>query len=251
MKRLGKRGVRVALFLVSAIALLIAAALVYLGSPQGALMPEAEAALRSDARVQVASDAWIAFAPVGDLPGSGFIFYPGGRVQPEAYAPLARAIADSGYLAVIARMPLNLAILDEAAADRIRAAHPEVQRWVIGGHSLGGVMAARYAHANPDSIHGLALLAAWPEAHIDFSQRDTAVASVYAENDGLATVAEVEATFALLPGDAMPVQIAGGNHAQFGWYGAQDGDNSATISRQQQHEETLAAILQLMDAAGD
>ncbi len=250
MKLLGRLGFRVALFLVSAVAVLMVAALVFVGSPQGALMPEAEAAMRSDTSVQVSSDDWLSFSPVAESPSSGFIFYPGGRVQPEAYAPLARDLAEAGYLTVIAPMPLNLAILDVSAADRILAVHPEIQRWVIGGHSLGGTMAARYAHANPDTISGLALLAAYPEAHIDFSRRDLTVASIYAENDGLATVAEVEASFALLPDEALRVKIAGGNHAQFGWYGEQDGDKLALISRMQQHEQVLEVVLRLMDAVG-
>ena len=228
----------------------LAGALVWLSTTPGELMARARMAMQSDSHVTVTRTDWIEFAPVGGNPSRGFIFYPGGRVQPEAYAPMARAIAEAGNLAVIAPMPFNLAILNIDAAGAVIAARPDINSWVIGGHSLGGSMAVRYAHGDPDNISGLAIMAAYPEAQFDLSGRDLAVATIYAEFDGLATVAEVEASFPLLPADATKVLIAGGNHAQFGWYGEQSGDLSATISHEAQHEQVVAAVLRLLGASG-
>ena len=85
------------------------------------------------------------FAPHGTEPTSAVVFYPGGRVDARSYAPLAARIAERGHLVVIPVMPLSLAVLDPNAADEVIAAHPEVETWVVGGHSLGGAMAAQYA----------------------------------------------------------------------------------------------------------
>lgn len=150
------------------------------------------------------------------MTSAGFIFYPGGRVQAEAYAPLGKAIANKGYQAIIVLMPLNLAILAPDAADDVIAAYPQVRRGVIGGYSLGGVKAARYAHRHPDRIDGLVLVAAYPEAGVDLSRSGLAVASVYAELDGLSEPPRIEDAFPFLPPDAVKVIIAGGNHAGFG-----------------------------------
>ncbi|MXX50171.1 MAG: alpha/beta hydrolase [Chloroflexi bacterium] len=245
-----RRPLRIALIVALLLACGLLGALIFFAMPSGEVMPEARAALESDASVQASRGDWLTFMPTARQPAAGFILYPGGRVAPEAYAPLGRDLAEAGYLAVITPMPLNLAILHIDAASAVINAHPQIERWVIGGHSLGGSMAARYAHANPEQIAGLALLAAYPEAHIDFSQRDLPVVSVYGELDGLATTAEIEASFSLLPADANTVRIDGGNHAQFGWYGAQAGDNPAQISHQQQHKQVVTATLRLLAASG-
>ena len=126
-------------------------------------------------------------------------------MAPEAYAPLART------LAAIVPMPLNLAILNPDAAPAVIAAYPQVAKWLIGGHSLGGVLAARFAYHNPELVSGLLLLAAYPEAQIDLSERDLAVATIYGDRDGLATVQEIEASFFRLPTDAQKISIAAAN----------------------------------------
>ena len=233
-----------------ALALALIAALVWLGRPAGEIMAEAEEALLSDAAVLVKREAWLSFEPAVHSAVDGFIFYPGGRIAPEAYAPLARALAKEGLLAVIVPMPLNLAILNPEAASAVIAAYPQVANWVIGGHSLGGVMAARFAYHNPEVVAGLLMLAAYPEAQFDLAERGLAVATVYGDRDGLATVPEIEASFSQLPAHARKVLIAGGNHAQFGWYGPQAGDLEAGISRHQQQDQVLKALMSLMREAG-
>ena len=222
----------------------------YFSTPAGEVMAEAEAALMSDAAVSVSRGRWIVFGPSDEDAASGLIFYPGGRVPPEAYAPLARAVAEAGYPAIITPMPLNLAVLKIGAASAVIEAYPQIETWVIGGHSLGGAMAARFAQENLDLVDGLLLLAAYPEAHIDLREGDLAAATVYGDRDGLASVAEVEVSFEQLPADALTVLIEGGNHAQFGWYGEQSGDQPARISRAEQQAQVLDAALWLMREAG-
>jgi len=209
-------------------------------------MPEALDALASDAQVEVTTEPWLVFRPAGTTPATGLILYPGGRVDPRAYAPAARAIAEAGYLAVIVPMPLDLAFFAPDRATDVMAAFPEIQHWAIGGHSLGGSMAARFAFQHPGALQGLVLWAAYPAASDDLSGRDLAVSSVFGTRDGLATLDEIDASRPLLPPDTAWVAIEGGNHAQFGWYGPQDGDNEATISRSAQQAQIVAATLDLL-----
>ncbi len=231
---------------------IIGAALAYSQlSPIGELMPEAIAALRSDDIIHVNRERWIVFAPNAAEVASGFIFYPGGRVQPEAYAPLARAIAENGHLAVIVPMPLNLAIFNPNAANEVIAAYPGSKTWVIGGHSLGGVMAARYAFNHGEKIDGLALLAAYAETHVDLSRSDLRVTTIYGDRDGLVAVADVARSLDQLPAGVYAVQVEGGNHAQFGWYGEQSGDLPARISRDEQNAQVVDAVLRIMQQAGN
>jgi pimeloyl-ACP methyl ester carboxylesterase len=209
-------------------------------------MSEAVAALESDAAVQVTTDRWLVFEPVRQAAEVGLILYPGGRVDARAYAPAARAIAAEGYRVVIVPMPLNLAVLAPDRAGGVMAAYPEVQAWAVGGHSLGGAMAARYADLHPEQVAGLVLWAAYPAASNDLSEREVAVVSIYGSRDGLATADDIDASRALLPVTTTWVEIEGGNHAQFGWYGAQRRDLEATISREAQQAQVVAATVALL-----
>ncbi len=211
-------------------------------------MPEALTAMQSDSQVIVSSDPWITFQPADQTATTGLIIYPGGRVDPRAYAPLAHAIASQGYLVVIVPMPLNLAVFGSSRASSVIETYPDIQHWVIGGHSLGGSMAALYADKHRDQINGLSLWASYPASSNDLTDSDIYVSSIYGTLDGLATKDKIDVSRELLPPDTTWVPIEGGNHAQFGWYGDQSGDYPATISRQDQQEQTLQAVLDLLQS---
>lgn len=172
---------------------------------------------------------------------AGLIIYPGAGVEPAAYAPLAAEIADSGYLVTIQRAPLGLAILDSDMAQASLDAYPDIGRWAVGGHSLGGAMAARFA-SESDQIDGLALLAAYPEDGLDLSESDLEVISIYGDRDRLATPDEVLGAEPRLPDDTEFVLVEGGNHAQFGSYGRQPRDGEASISASEQRRAIAVAI---------
>ena len=205
-------------------------------------MPEAVAALQSDAAVDVQTEPWLVFTPVGQKPTAGLIFYPGGRVDARSYAPPARSIAAQGYLVVIPPAPLNLAVFAPDVAGDVMAAHPEIERWFVGGHSLGGAMAASFAFNNPDDVAGLVLWASYPAGNNDFSQRpDFPILSVFGSVDmGLEGI---EASRSLLASTVQWMEIEGGNHAQSGWYGPQPGDPDATIPREAQQAQMIDATL--------
>lgn len=211
-------------------------------------MPEALAALQSDPAVVVTADPWLVFRPAHQEADKGLVLYPGGRVDPRSYAPAAREIAAQGYVVVVVPMPLNLAVFASDAAAGVIDAFPGINTWAIGGHSLGGAMAARFAYGHADEVQGLVLWAAYPDGSNDLSESDLAVTSVYGTLDGLATVDKIEASRSLLPPTTTWVAVEGGNHAQFGWYGPQSGDNPATISQQEQQRQVVEATLELLGA---
>ena len=238
---------RVVLIIILILAVATAGFLVWAYTPQAA-MPEALTALQSDSQVQVTNADWIVFEPAGTQPDTGLILYPGGRVDPRAYAPLARAIAQQGYLVVIVPMPLNLAVFGAGAAQEVIAAYPEIEKWAIGGHSLGGAMAANFAKSQGDEVDGLALWAAYPASSDNLSTSELQVVSIYGTLDGLATGEKIDASRPLLPVETTWAPITGGNHAQFGWYGEQDGDNPAEISPTDQQDQIVAATVALLES---
>jgi dienelactone hydrolase len=241
--------------LITAAAVLLLAAglgLVVWASIPHQAAPAAEAALVSDSEVRVEEDQpWLTFYPTGELPTAGLVFYPGGRVVPEAYAPLARRIAAAGYLVVIPEMPLHLAVFRPGAAEDILAAYPAVDVWAVGGHSLGGAMAARFAAANPGRVAGLVLWASYPPESSDLSGSGLEVVSIYGTRDGLALPGEVLGARDRLPPDTQFVAVEGGNHAGFGAYGQQRGDNPAAISREDQAAQVSGATVELLDRIGE
>ena len=171
---------------------------------------------------------------------TGLIFYPGGKVEHTAYAPLMRACAEQGILCALVQMPGNLAVLDANAADGLQQEHPEVTTWYIAGHSLGGAMASNYAAAHSEDFDGLILLAAYSTK--DLTQTTLRVLSVYGSEDGVMNRESYEKNWSNLPADTTEVILDGGCHAQFGSYGPQDGDGIPTISGEEQIRQTAEAI---------
>lgn len=227
----------------------VAGMLIWANTPLGP-SPEAIAALASDDQVQVEQGDWLVFRPVGVTPDTGLIFYPGGRVDYRSYALHARDIAAQGYLVVVPKMPLNLAVTAPGKATEIIAAFPEISHWAVGGHSLGGAMAATFVHDQPDAVDGLALWAAYPASNKSLAGSNVQVVSISGTNDGLATPVKMAASAPLLPPTTKWVPIEGGVHAQFGAYGPQPGDGQPAISADEQRAQTVAATIELLANLG-
>jgi dienelactone hydrolase len=226
----------------------------------GGAMPEAYDALRSDARVRVETGRWIAFLPEPPAPGAatmrppgsatGLILYPGGFVQPEAYAPIARRIAEAGHPVVVVAVTLRLAFFDVDAASPVPAAFPRVARWAVGGHSLGGVASAWFAHGQPEQVAGLVLWASYTDDGHSFADTAMPVLSVSGTRDGNVTPGKVQQSRLTLPKTTRYVAIDGGNHAQFGAYRFQVNDASATMSRHEQYRTVADATVAFLDTLG-
>jgi len=215
------------------------------------LGPDQEAlnAIVSDEVVTVLdSGNFIVFTPTAVMPITGFIIYPGGHVDYRSYAPIAREIASRGYMVSIVEMPLSLAVFGVNNADDVIAAYPDIRYWVIGGHSLGGSMAASYAKNNPGMVEGLVFWASYPADSDDLSKTDMKALTTYGSNDRILDMDNFHATLPQLPPGTIIQVIEGGNHAQFGNYGSQPRDGTATISSADQQLEASDLTVRVLRA---
>ena len=163
--------------------------------------------------------------------GAGLIFYPGGKVEETAYLPLLEQLRESGLTCVLVKMPFRLAVFDIRAADAVYAKIPPISRWYLAGHSLGGAMASSYVPGNESKLAGLILLGAYP-----VNDSPIPTLAIYGSED-------VQLDRSKLTTVANKLEIQGGNHAYFGNYGEQAGDGTASISREAQQTQAVAAIL--------
>ena len=217
--------------------------------------PAGRAAARSDARVAVThDDATWRFVPTSRAASTevGLLFFPGALVNPLAYAPIARAAAESGYVATIVELPRRGAFggADEPALyTRARAVLWNARgprRWVVAGHSRGAVVAVNVVAAGPEGVAGLVIIGSSHPRDVSLASLRAPVTKVVGTRDGLASPEEVRANAHLLPAGTRWVWIEGGNHSQFGWYGFQPGDNRARVSAESQRATTVGAVLAML-----
>ena len=199
-------------------------------------------ALESDSSVNISRTdyGWYFDGPSRE---NMLIFYPGGKVEETAYAPLLHRLAAKGIDVCLISMPLRLAILGINKADDLIKQN-DSGKIFIGGHSLGGVASAKYAAAHPDSIDGLILLASYPTEKLDSSINTVLI---YGSEDNVLNMEKYEASKELIPENSQETIIEGGNHAQFGSYGPQEGDGKAGISADEQTEETADIIVSVIN----
>lgn len=189
--------------------------------------------------------SYISFTSKENSKNIAFIFYPGGKVEPKAYSPIAGKIAEKGYDVYIAKMPLNLAIFNINAADKI-INNEKYSSYVIGGHSLGGVMASSYALKNSEKVKGLVLLAAYPEGNISFKEKDIKIISLYGSEDNVVDKEKIEESKTLFDKNAVFDIIEGGNHSAFGDYGTQKKDSELKITQDKQEDITVDYIIGIL-----
>ena len=191
-------------------------------------------------RANESSDGFIVFEPID--PNAGFIFYPGGKVEYTAYIPLMSALAEKGVLCILIPMPFNLAVLDMNAAKGMTDKYPEIDNWYIGGHSLGGSMAASFVADNSDDFDGLILLGSYSTAEVTLP-----VLSVYGSEDKVMNREKYDKYKTNISSSLTETVIDGGCHAYFGMYGAQDGDGMPSVSNEEQIHLTVEEIIKFIN----
>lgn len=174
---------------------------------------------------------------------TALIFYPGAKVDAQAYLPLMQEIATGGVDCFLLDLPMRMAIFDQNAADKIMA-KVEYPTVMVGGHSMGGMIAAGYAAAHKDSVDGVVLLAAYPTKPLD---KSLGLLSVYGTEDKVLDRDAYENAKAYFPSNTTETVIDGGNHAQFGNYGTQKGDGEAAITAKEQQRKTAYAVLRFAE----
>jgi alpha/beta superfamily hydrolase len=216
----------------------------------------ADAVLSSSASIEVVSSGeFLGFRPVTVRGSTGVVFFPGGLVDPEAYAPLAHALARDGVPVLIVRLPRRGAFssveVEQSLARRaleLRQFQPAMTRWIAAGHSKGALFAARCLEQAPDRWHGLALLGSSHPKDFSLAHYSGPTLRIAASRDRIASLARQQATRRNLPTGLREIVIEGGNHSQFGYYGFQFGDRFAGIPRAEQQRQVTAGLLELVHA---
>ncbi len=175
----------------------------------------------------------------------GMIFYPGGKVESAAYAPLLTALSQKGIFCVLPQVPFHLAIFKMNAADGIQKQYPQVQNWYMAGHSLGGAVAAEYVFTHSDQFSGLILLAAYSEK--DLSQTNLHILTLYGSEDKILSIRNFQKYAKYLPQNAQITIIPGGCHSYFGDYGNQENDGIPQVSRSEQIDFTVDRIFHFLE----
>ncbi|MBR4286488.1 MAG: alpha/beta hydrolase [Clostridia bacterium] len=234
-----KKIIKVLIAVAVVVAVMVGAMGIYLGDYYKAQV-DAEAVFAPEKNVKITTieNGNMVFVP--ENPVAGFVFYPGGKVEYTSYKPLMEACASRGIACVIVKMPFNLAVFDVNGAEGITDMYPEISEWYIGGHSLGGSMAASYISENSDEYKGLVLLGSYSTA--DLSEKKIDVLSVFGSEDKVMNKEKYNESKINLPANFEEVIIEGGCHAYFGMYGAQDGDGTPTISNVEQINTTADLI---------
>ena len=246
----------VAISIVAALLAIVLGFIVYASTPFTAEADALESVTADPAITLTESDLAVVLAPETPT-GDGLVVMAGARVEPAAYAAKLSGLVDAGVTVVIARPVLNFAILEFRPLSTFTDLAPSVNRWAVGGHSLGGVRACQYvaddaavsddaavAPADDPSLVGLVLLGSYCSA--DLASSDIPVLSLSGENDGLSTPEKIEANAHLLPSDATFVEIPGANHAQFGDYGVQPGDGESSATDAAVTTAITIAVLELL-----
>lgn len=238
-----RRTKNILLFVLGVLMILTGGAFAYI-SDSYAPTTEAVSAMSSNQLVEVVRQKnYQAFLPRKEDGKNGLIFYQGGKVESQAYAPLMQELAEKRFPSYLVDMPFNLAVLDINAADEIISEESDVENWYLAGHSLGGAMASSYAEKNADQLAGLILLASY--SAVDLTESDLPTLLIYGTADEVMNKETYEENRSFVP-NMEELVLDGGNHAQFGDYGEQAGDGIATMSASEQLKQTVEAIIQFI-----
>ena len=228
--------------IVVVIAIIVLACCIYLNKYYKAGI-DAKKALKGTETVEVSKiDAGYFF----DGPGtdSALIFYPGGKVEASAYAPLMSKLANAGVDCFLLKVSHNLAILDQNKADMVLDSKYKYNNWYLSGHSLGGVVASEYAIKHDTRVKGLILLAAYPNSKVG---NNIKMLSIYGSRDGVLNMKKYSKAKKYKSINFEEVIITGGNHSNFGDYGFQKGDNEPYFNRSWQQDITVEHIINFIN----
>ncbi|MCC5894757.1 MAG: alpha/beta hydrolase [Alkalibacterium sp.] len=239
MKTIQKNWKKIVLGCVILLAALLVGLFIFVRVSTYEAMEEAKDLLNDTNVMQ--EDNWIKIEP--EVRIGTIVFYQGAFVEAESYLPLAKSLSDQGFRVFIPYMPLNLAILNTRAFERIYDEYASDEEWVIGGHSLGGASASLFVADQDEHIDGVFFLASYPSANSDLSNRSFPVLSITASHDIIVDDERFNESRENLPDHTVFSRIEGGNHSNFGYYGFQSGDGISQITREEQHEQVVQTII--------
>jgi len=239
-----KKKLRIAAIIIAVLVVLTGSVFIYLGTYYKA--ENVDLYMTSNDSVNVTRTDYGYFFD-GSGTDNAIIFYPGAKVDEKAYAPVLSKLASEGIDCFLVSMPFHMAIFDVDKAQEIVSQY-DYNKWYIAGHSMGGAMAAQLVSQLKDTQNfaGLIFFAAYTAK--DISDTHIPVLSLYGDNDGVLNMDKVEKGRKLVDSDKYSeVVIKGGNHAGFASYGRQKGDNEASITKEEQWNQTVSAVKEFIN----
>lgn len=243
VKTLGKTEKRVITIMVvaSILAMIIYGAVLYVNDYYKA-SETAKIDMLGNKKVSVREvDGYYLFDTIDEDSTKGIVFYPGAKVEETAYAPMMLKLAECGYEVYLVKMPAKLAIFGMNSAEGIMEDATHIEEWTMMGHSLGGAMAASYSVSHDEEVDMLVLLAAYSTE--DLSDKEIQVFSFYGSEDMVLNMDNYVKYRNNLPIDTIEEVIEGGNHSYYAYYGEQDGDGTASITRAEQQEHVIDVFI--------
>ena len=112
-----------------------------MGCCDSSVLPETEF-FKSNQQISVYFDSQnhVIYEPIKIKRRVGVIVYPGALANNKKYAEIAFNLSKNGYCVVLCKMPCNLSAMGSNRATDISANYSAyVDKWVLGGHSLGKI----------------------------------------------------------------------------------------------------------------
>ncbi len=174
--------------------------------------------------------------------GLGFVIFSGAKTDERAYAYIAKLLHDKGHTVVIPKQLFHLSMFGTKHGMELMTSDSNIKKWILIGHSLGGMPVSRIAAALPGNLQGIVLLATY--ASVDLSDLDIGAIRITADHDGIMDNDFMQRFDGNLPRGASNLMLQGANHQGFAAYHSTSGrDGKATIPWQEQNEQTVQLIL--------
>ena len=180
----------------------------------------------------------------------GVVVYPGAYVDIHGYVPTLRPVAAAGYRVVIVPMPFELAVFGIDRALDVQAANPDVKRWALVGHSVGGAMGPLFASRHPEALAGVIIWDSYPPSMAEFAAYPKPVWHIHRARPDGSPPPSFAAERGEFPPGSVWVPIRGGIHMQFGSFeaGGYQEDWPAGITRKEQQSQVTTATVRALDA---
>ena len=83
----------------------------------------------------------------------------GVKADERSYAYIAQQLNKEGHTVIIPNIPLHMAVYGPEQGLAIMEDNPQIEKWFLIGHSLGGLPISQIAAEQPEKLEGVAFVA--------------------------------------------------------------------------------------------
>lgn len=179
--------------------------------------------------------------------GVGFIIFTGAKMDEKSYAYIAELLHKEGHTVVLPKFMFHMSSTGTNRGIEIMESNPEIEKWFLIGHSIGGMPISRIAVQKPANLQGLAFLASYVST--DLSELDVSAIHIMASNDNFYSEKQrAEERLDYLPKNSTVITIEGASHQGFGAYDSWGDRGGATLPWKEQQKQAVRMMLDFFDA---